>query len=853
MHPSALALFLSLALLLAGCGGSGADAPTDTADADTTPFDAVVPDLALPDTATPDATAPDAPDPDDAAGEVPVVCPAASCTVPDVTKCEDPATRVTCLDPDGDGCFDWGEPQACEAGTVCSNGACGATCTSECTVPGATKCEGVAVLTCDDRNGDACLEWGKPSPCPAGLACSGGVCASACTSECTFDGQVRCDGDAVATCGDRNGDGCFEWGTPVPCAPGWACAGGACLEQCQSECDPAGVTACFASAVATCDDGNGDGCLTWGTPVPCAEGQACVDVAPGAGDGGQAGCTGTPIPTGVRLNEVYYDAEGPDTDSFVELHGPAGTSLAGFSLVAVNGADAQDGTPVVLQGSLGADGLFVVVQDTADDAWKALADQLSPDVDLPNGPDSVQLRFGSVVVDALAWGTFAPDQFPAGEGAPAPDVQGDSLGRTPDGADTNANAADFTPQLPSPGASNAGPDLCYAVVCETPTPAACTDPSTLRVHLSPGTCSAGACTYPDVIDVPCADGCEVDHCKGQVPKAAGDILITEVMPKASDVNPDPGEWFELHNPGAIPLDLAGCLLADANPPGVPITKSVVIPGGGYVVLAVSGSPTINFGLPSPLVYTGFALSNEGEPLSLSCGAVLIDRVAWTANMVVGGVATQLSADRLSAAANDDPAAWCPATATYGTTGRKGTPGAPNGTCPPVTPGATPDAAGQLVVTELMAKSQAGGGDKGEWFELYNASDVTLDLNGCWLSDKTADQFQFVEPVVVPPGAYRVLALSNDPAVNFGLPDPYVYGGFNLSNTGEPLSLACGGTIIDAVTFTVDWAVEGVAFQLSSAHLDAQANDDAANWCTATANYGTAGKKGTPGGANLACP
>ena len=844
----ALAGFAALTLVACGSGGSSADAGPDVPASDA-PFDTAGPDAdaALPDVPDDDAPAPgDVAEPDADAADLPpevVVCPDPACTVDGVTKCQDPDHVVTCVDPDGDGCYDWSEPTACTAGWVCSNGACAATCSSECTVNGATKCEGDGVLTCADRNGDDCFEWGAAVPCGPGLRCSGGVCAATCTIECSFEGDTRCDGNAVVTCGDANADGCMEWGTPVPCPTGWACSDGQCLEQCESECSPDGATTCFANGAAACSDPDGDGCLTWGTPVACGEGKTCLEGA----------CADTPVPAGVRLNEVYYDPAGVDSDTFVELSGPAGTALSGFTLVAINGADGADGTPLALTGNVAADGLYLLMNDAASDAWKALADQVSPGVDLPQGPDSLQLRFGAQVIDALAWGTFAGGDFPAGEGAPAKDVHGVSLGRFPDGADTNANAVDFTPQQPTPGSPNAGPDLCYDVTCDTPTPAACHDADTLRVWTAPGTCADGACSYPDFTDVPCAQGCEVDHCKGQVPKAAGDVLITEVMAHACGVSPDPGEWFEVTNPGAQPLDLAGCVLADASPPGAPVTQSVVVPAGGRVVFAVSGDPAANFGLVAPVVYTGFALSNQGEPLSITCGGVLIDRVSWTANMVHEGVALQLSSDQLSATANDDAGAWCEATVNYGVAGKKGTPGLPNATCAAPVTGDTPNAAGQLVISEVMALSQTGGGDNGEWFELYNATDKALDLEGCWLADKKPQQFQFAEPVVVPAGAYLVLAVSNDPADNHGLVDPYVYGGFSLSNEGEALSLTCGTTVIDAISFPASAAVAGVAWQLSSAKLDAVANDAASAWCAATAAFGTAGKKGTPGAGNKACP
>jgi hypothetical protein len=57
-------------------------------------------------------------------------------------------------------------------------------------------------------------------------------------------------------------------------------------------------------------------------------------------------------------------------------------------------------------------------------------------------------------VDAVGYGTFAPDEFFAGEGSPAPDAPaGASLGRRFADLDTDDNAADFAVlAVPTPGA-----------------------------------------------------------------------------------------------------------------------------------------------------------------------------------------------------------------------------------------------------------------------------------------------------------------------------------------------------------------------------------------------------------------
>ena len=50
--------------------------------------------------------------------------------------------------------------------------------------------------------------------------------------------------------------------------------------------------------------------------------------------------------------------------------------------------------------------------------------------DFQNGPDSILLVDGEVVLDAIGYGVFAPDEFFAGEGSPAPDAPaGSSLAR----------------------------------------------------------------------------------------------------------------------------------------------------------------------------------------------------------------------------------------------------------------------------------------------------------------------------------------------------------------------------------------------------------------------------------------
>jgi hypothetical protein len=74
--------------------------------------------------------------------------------------------------------------------------------------------------------------------------------------------------------------------------------------------------------------------------------------------------------------------------------------------------------------------------------------------DFQNGPDSVVLRAGESVLDALGYGVFAPEDFFAGEGNAAPDAPADSsLARLFANVDTDDNASDFAVGSPTPGSA----------------------------------------------------------------------------------------------------------------------------------------------------------------------------------------------------------------------------------------------------------------------------------------------------------------------------------------------------------------------------------------------------------------
>jgi len=160
------------------------------------------------------------------------------------------------------------------------------------------------------------------------------------------------------------------------------------------------------------------------------------------------------------LSEVYYDAPGSDDgQSFVELYGLPGTALDGFVIEGINGANGAAGPSITLVGSIGASGLFVVADQTSAGETSVVGADWLANFDFQNGPDSVVLRDGATILDALGYGVFGPGEFFAGEGASAADVSaGASLARVFADIDTNDNAADFVAlTTPTPGSAELSP------------------------------------------------------------------------------------------------------------------------------------------------------------------------------------------------------------------------------------------------------------------------------------------------------------------------------------------------------------------------------------------------------------
>ncbi|MGE0393186.1 MAG: lamin tail domain-containing protein [Vicinamibacterales bacterium] len=156
----------------------------------------------------------------------------------------------------------------------------------------------------------------------------------------------------------------------------------------------------------------------------------------------------------VFINEIHYDNTGTDAGEFIEIAGPAGTDLSGYSLVLYNGAngqtydtDALSGTIPDQQNGFGTVSLAYPVNGIQNGA-----------------PDGVALVQGATVLQFLSYeGPFTATNGPAA-GLTSTDIGVAENGSEPVGLSlrltgTGATYTDFAwagPSAQSPGAVNAG-------------------------------------------------------------------------------------------------------------------------------------------------------------------------------------------------------------------------------------------------------------------------------------------------------------------------------------------------------------------------------------------------------------
>ncbi len=175
------------------------------------------------------------------------------------------------------------------------------------------------------------------------------------------------------------------------------------------------------------------------------------------------------------------------------------------------------------------------------------------------------------------------------------------------------------------------------------------------------------------------------------------------------------------------------------------------------------------------------------------------------------------------------------------------------------------AEGDLVIVEIMNNPQYVSDAFGEWFEIYNASDRSLYLNGLLITSSVDDDYHVItsdELIEMEPGETVVLGVDQDSAVNGDVSVDYQYSDVILSNEIDDLLIMAGEVLLDQVTWDdgatmpdssgASMTLDPWIYQDTKEFVAHEDNDTAENWCDSVAQWSTLSDFGTPGELNEYC-
>ena len=161
--------------------------------------------------------------------------------------------------------------------------------------------------------------------------------------------------------------------------------------------------------------------------------------------------------------------------------------------------------------------------------------------------------------------------------------------------------------------------------------------------------------------------------------------------------------------------------------------------------------------------------------------------------------------------------------------------------------------GDLVITEIMANPDYCSDSSCEWFELYNASGGSVDLDGLIIVDDGGNTATVTGSAVMAAGSWIVLAIGDSSSWGYTgfTPDGYYGSTVALGNSGDQVTISNTlGDLDVAAAYTSGSA--GESLSLDPTALDVTSNDDSAYWCESVSTIAGTSDLGTPGAANDSC-
>lgn len=142
----------------------------------------------------------------------------------------------------------------------------------------------------------------------------------------------------------------------------------------------------------------------------------------------------------------------------------------------------------------------------------------------------------------------------------------------------------------------------------------------------------------------------------------------------------------------------------------------------------------------------------------------------------------------------------------------------------------------IVISEIMQNPDAVKDDEGEYFEVYNSTDIPVDLKGWTIRTNTAEDV-IENSLIVPARGYAVLGKNADSTTNGGVVVDYQYSAsLFLNNSSGSISITCSNDVFDTVIWNNDAnfpSFKGKSMELAVEKHTALDNDLAENWLEAS--------------------